>query len=326
MFRLFFNLFLFVLVALGIYVYFDSQKTFEAKFKNIDGLPIGAKVTALGTRIGQVIRAKPVSDGVVVTVKITNKSFVKPEPGSQLVITSFRPGQGRVLEVVPPGTKLPENKAWIIQEPVTTESWLQASLDLLENLKDVSKVIVREVTPKNFENARNAFSRANESLSQTAQKLSEYRENLSDINEKFATKTNETSQILMKLYNPVKKLNQIISNKEFQEKMGSDLNEFSKNISNISEKISSEEFRLNLNTFKQDILDNLNKINASLTAIDREVTDPDLRQKIKDFNGHLVSLNEFYGKLTKEDLNKIKEAAKKAKDLTAKASETTKQN
>ena len=131
MFRLFLNLLLLILIFFGIYSYFNSQKIFEAKFKNIDGLPIGAKVTALGTRIGEIIKAKPVNDGVIVTVRITNKYFAGPEPGSQLVITSFRPGQGRVLEVIPPGTELPENKAWIIKEPVTADNWLQASLDFL---------------------------------------------------------------------------------------------------------------------------------------------------------------------------------------------------
>lgn len=326
MFRLFLNLLLLILIFFGIYTYFNSQKIFEAKFKNIDGLPIGAKVTALGTRIGEIIKAKPVNDGVIVTVRITNKNFAGPEPGSQLVITSFRPGQGRVLEVIPPGTELPENKAWIIQEPVTAESWLQASLDLLENLKEVSKVIVREVTPQNFQKARTAFTRANESLSETAQKLSDYGKNLSRVNEKFASKTSETSQLLMRLYSPVKTLNQIISDKEFQDKVGVGINEFSGSISKISEKIASEQFHLDITSFKQDILDNLNNVNSSLINIDNEISNPVLRGKIKDFNEHIVSLNEFYRKLTKDDLNKVKEAAKKAKDLTTKASELTKQN
>ncbi len=326
MFRLFLNLLVLILIFFGIYTYFNSQKIFEAKFKNIDGLPIGAKVTALGTRIGEIIKAKPVSDGVIVTVRITNKYFAGPEPGSQLVITSFRPGQGRVLEVIPPGTELPENKAWIIQEPVTAETWLQASLDLLENLKDFSKIIVREVTPQNFQKARTAFTRANESLSETAQKLSDYGKNLSRVNKKFASKTSETSQLLMRLYSPVKTLNQIVSDKEFQHKVGTGINKFSGSISKISEKIASEQFHLDINSFKQDILDNLNNVNASLIAIDSEISSPVLRGKIKDFNEHIVSLNGFYGKLTKDDLSKVKEVAKKAKDLTTKTSESTKQN
>ena len=130
----------------------------------------------------------------------------------------------------------------------------------------------------------------------------------------------------MRLYSPVKTLNQIISDKEFQNKVGAGINEFSGSISTISEKIASEQFHLDINSFKQDILDNLNKVNSSLIAIDNEISNPALRGKIRDFNEHIVNLNEFYGKLSSDDIKKIKDGVRKAKDLTTKASEVTKQN
>src|SRR3990167_1209437 len=99
---------IFILV-LGIYIYFNPEETFEAKFKNIDGLPKGAPVTALGVKVGEVVRTRSISDGVIVTVKITNKSFLKPLPGSQLTITSFRPSQGRVLEISAPDENIDTN-------------------------------------------------------------------------------------------------------------------------------------------------------------------------------------------------------------------------
>src|SRR3989338_7494487 len=107
----------------GIYIYFNPEETFQAKFKNIDGLPTGAAVTALGVRIGEVLRTKSVGDGVIVTVRITNKSVPKPPSGSQLAITSFRPGQGRVLEVIPADQVLAEDRELIIPAPLPHETW-----------------------------------------------------------------------------------------------------------------------------------------------------------------------------------------------------------
>ena len=175
-------------LAVGIYIYFNPEETFEAKFKNIDGLPPGAPVTALGVKIGEVVRTKLISDGVLVTVRIADKSIPKPPPGSLLAITSFRPNQGRVLEIIPPDEKLDENKAYIVQEPITSESWLHASLELLDRLKEVSALIMKYATPENFDKVRMAFSRASESLNETANNLLSHESDLINIKQKLTKK------------------------------------------------------------------------------------------------------------------------------------------
>lgn len=327
MIRLFTFFVLIIFAAVSSYSYLNSQRTFEAKFKNIDGLPKKASVTALGVKIGEVVRTKPVHDGIIVTVRITNKSFPRPEPGSQLTITSFRPNQGRVLEIIPPKMEIEETKAWIVQEPITTESWLHASLELLEGLKYFSEVAIKYVTKENFDLARGAFTEASSSLNQVVGKLKEHEVNLALVKEKFSSKTDEANALLLRLQKPINSLNKIINDKQLTTNFKSELNKFSDDLMSISENITSETFTTNLTYFKTMILDYLNNVNNSLIVLDQMVRDPVLKQKFMDFNEHLASLNALYDELSKQDISKLKVAARKAKDVTTSLAEkTSKQN
>lgn len=313
-----FILTLLVILFIGVscYVYYNSQRTFEAKFKNIDGLPKGASVTALGVKIGEVIRTRPTNDGIIVTVRITNKSASKPQGGSELSITSFRPGHGRVLEVIPPSVELPETEAWIVEEPITTENWLNASLELLEGLKNFSSAIIKYVTPENFELARSAFSEASDVLKQTVIRLWEHESNLINLKKDFSAKAEETNQLLLEVQKPISALNEIINDKKITTAFKSELSGFSNNLAAISKNITSNEFLTNLSLFKSKILDNLNEINASLTSLDKSVTDSEIKQKLKSFNLHLTNLNAFYDRLKNQDVQKIKLSLKKAREAT----------
>ena len=310
-------------IAIGVYTYYTSEKTFQAKFKNIDGLPKGAQVTALGVRVGEVIRTRPTDDGIIVTVKIKNKSY-KPEPGSQLTITSFRPNQGRILEIIPPKSKPSETTAWIVQEPITTESWLHASLELLNNLKSFSQTLIIYVTPENFEKARVSFSRASESLSKTATKIQGYNENLVELKNRLTTKRSETNALLMHLQRPISSLNKIITDKNLTNSFKGELDGFSVSLNTISENLTKPEFLTDLNEFKTNILDHLNQINTSLTENNKNIKDPAFSQKLKSFNKHLTNLNQFYDNLNKQDIKKIaKDSVRKAKEATTNASKVT---
>ncbi len=314
---------IFVLV-LGIYIYFNPEETFVAKFKNIDGLPAGAPVTALGVKIGEVIKTKSVNDGILVTVKITNKSLSKPPIGSQLSITSFRPGQGRVLEIIPPSENLGENKALLIQEPVTNESWLEASLELLDGLKKASGQIMKNATPANFEKIRLAFSRASESLNETANNLLEHESDLISMKQKLTKKTSETNNLLIHLKRPITDLNKVINDKNLTSSFKDNLGEISGNLTKISTNISNPKVVNDLKSFKTDILNHLNEINASLTSVDKGLKDSNLSKDLMDFNNHLQDLNTLYDKLNKKDIQKItKEAAKKAREITTMLEEKT---
>lgn len=322
MFKLFTNLLILFFILVSILLYYNSQRTFQAKFKNIDGLPIGAQVTALGVKVGEVIRTKADNDGIVVTIRITNKKFESPAPGSQLAITSFRPNQGRVLEVVPPKDDLSEAKSWLVQEPITTESWLHASIELLEGLKSFSNVIIKNLTPENFTVVRQSFSSASESLNQIANRLVEYESNLVKVKEKLSVKANEANTLLLGLQGPIKSLNKIINDKELVSSLD-DLNGFSKNLAVISKDITSEDFLNNLTNRKTMILARLNQINASLIKADKELTNSDLKQNIKTFNEHITNLNTFNEMIQAEDIKKVKQIVKEARDITTKASEST---
>ena len=322
MFKLLTKLLVLSFILVSILLYYNSQRTFQAKFKNIDGLPIGAQVTALGVKVGEVIRTKAIHDGIVVTIRITNKRFESPAPGSQLAITAFRPNQGRVLEIVPPKDTLNETESWIVQEPITTESWLHASIELLEGLKSFSNVIIKNVTPENFTIVRQSFSNASESLNQIANKLAEYESNLVNVKEKLSVKANEANALLLRLQEPIKSLNKIINDKDLISSLD-DLNGFSKNLAGISKDISSEDFLNNLTSNKTMILTRLNEINASLIKVDQELTNSDLKQKIKNFNNHITNLNTFNEMIQVEDIRKVKQIVKEARDITTKASEET---
>ena len=325
MIRFLFTFILLLSVSVGFFAYRNSQNTFEATFKNIDGLPKGARVTALGVKIGEVIRTKPVHDGIIVTVKITNKNVPKPPSGSQLTITSFRPNEGRVLEIIPPDTELSETKAWLTQEPITTESWLHAGLDLLEGLKSFSEIVIKYVTPENFEKARDAFAQASDNLNQTVFKLYDYEATLIDLKDKITYKTNQTNALLVQLQKPIISLNKIISDKKTTESFKSELTKLSDDLASISGSITSQKFTSDVVLFKTMVLDHLNNVNATLTALDKDVEDSQTKEKIKEFNQNLTELNSFYEKIKTEDVQKLKVAARKVRDLTTSAAEETKE-
>lgn len=323
MFRLLLVLVLVFIIGTGVFIYYNSQRTFEAKFKNIDGLPKGAQVTALGVKVGEVVRTKPTEDGIIVTVRITKKDFAQPPPGSQLTITSFRPNQGRILEIIPPNVPQ-ETNAWIIQEPVRTESWLHAALSLLDGLKLFSEAIIKNVTPENFERVRLGFQEASESLDETVFKLQEYEKNLKALKNRFTTKAKEANELLLRLQKPISSLNKIVDDKNLTVDFKKELSEFTTNLSDITNNISSPDFSINLENFKVNILSNLNKINSSLSMLDQTITNSDLKEKIKNFNQSLESLNAFYNELNKQDIKKIaKEGLNKAKTATTNFEKTT---
>ena len=312
------------IIGSGAYVYYNSQRTFEAKFRHIDGLPTGAGVTILGVRVGEVIRTRPAHDGVIVTVRITNKKVPNPEPGSELTITSFRPNRGRVLEIIPPRKEINDMTAWIVQEPITNESWLHASLDLVEGLKTISQTVIKYVTPENFEKARRGFSQASEVLNHIAINAARHEKELAGISERFSNKSDEANRLLITLQKPIASLNKIITDKNLTSSFKNNLGEFTQNLNSISEKLSDPDFVQNSKNIKEEILTNLNEINTSLTAVDKDVTDPVFKGKIKDFNNNLVKLNVFYESLNQKDIAKnTKEIIQKAKEVTTRGSEIT---
>lgn len=324
MIRFLFYLIIIVFIAVGFYTYKNTERTFEAKFKNIDGLPIGARVTALGVEVGKVIRTKPAKDGIIVTVRITNKNISQPPPGSQLTITSFNPNQGKVLEIIPPHSLPNGNKSWIVQEPITTESWLYASIELLDNLKSFSNTLIKYVTPENFEKVRTAFSKASASLSQTANELRSHEQALVNLRDRVESKTSETNLLILKLAKPISSLNKIINDKDLTTYLKNDLGDFSLSLTSVSEGIRNKDLLTSFGTFKATILDNLNKINTSLIAADEKITDPTLSQNIKSFNEHITNLNKFYEKINKQDVKKItKGFVKKAREITTELEEKT---
>lgn len=325
MFKFVFNLTLILVIIFCVFVYRNSQRTFEAKFKNIDGLPVGAQVTALGVPVGKVIKTRPYKDGIIVTIRITNKRIQNPVPGSQLTITSFRPGRGRVLEIIPPQEDLSDDKSFIVQEPITTDSWLNAALDLLDGLKYFSNAVIKQVTPENFQRTRLAFSRASESLNQIADKLAQYESTLSSVKDKFATRASEANALLMRLQEPVASLNKIVDDKNLPESLKHDLEQFSQNLSDITANITKEDFVQNAIAYKTMILNVLNDINSSLVEADEQIKDPVLKEKIRSFNEHLVNLNARNEMISVEDINNLRKVVKNAKELTVKASQVTKE-
>lgn len=326
MFNFLVKIFLLVVVIVGGYAVYNSGRTFEAKFKNIDGLPIGAPVTALGVKVGTVIRTKPVEEGILVVVRITNKSFPLPPAGSQLAITSLRPGQGRVLEVIPPDEDLDETHAWLIREPITTESWLDASLELYEGLKGLSNYITRQVTSENVSKLRSSISSVSNILDSLADKMKNYQWTLVDVTQGLAWRANEANQLVVNLKSSVDSLNSVFSDKELGNLIKNNLSGYTDKINTISETLSKKEFLSMVDDFKVKILDNLNEIRLQVNMASEGLDKTNLKHKLKLFNEHVDNLNTFYEKLNKSPVSQIaKDSLHKARELTTKASETTSQ-
>lgn len=314
-----------LVIAITTYVFYNSQKTFEANFKNVDGLPKGAPVTALGVKIGEVVRAKPIKDGIKVTVRITNKSFPRPEAGSQLTITSFRPGQGRVLEIIPSDEKLTETKAWIIQEPITAESWLHASLDILDGLENFSKLAIKHVTPENFNKARVVLKDTSDTLSNTASHLSKYEGTLVSLEKNISSRSSEGEKLLKKLQNSIGHIagdSKIVENKET---IKADFSTFSDKLSSVSDDFKNPNLVNNLKDYKANFQEYLTDVNESLIGESEKIADSKFKSNYKDFNKSITGVNSALGKinLNEEKRNSIKAAISKLRESTTRAAEAT---
>lgn len=312
-------------IAITVYVFYNSQKTFEAVFKNVDGLPKGAPVTALGVKIGEVIRAKPIKNGIKVTVRITKKSFPRPEAGSQLTITSFRPGQGRVLEIIPSDEKLAETKAWIIQEPITAESWLHASLDILDGLENFSKLAIKQVTPENFDKARNVLKNTSDTLNNTADHLSKYEETLVSLEKNISSRSSEGGKLLKKLQGSIEHTVGDLKIDKSEKDIKSNFSNFSEKLSSVGDDFKSPNLVKNLKSYKSNFQEYLTDVNESLINESKKIADPEFKSNYHDFNKTVsdvnLSLSEI--KLDEEKRNKIKMATSKLREITTKAAKAT---
>lgn len=311
--------------AITSYIFYNSQKTFEAVFKHVDGLPKGAPVTALGVKVGEVIRTKPTKDGIKVTVRITRKSFSRPEGGSQLAITSFRPGQGRVLEIIPTNEKLAETKAWIIQEPITAESWWHASIDILDGLENFSKVAIKQVTPENFTKVRTVLKGTSESLNHTAEHLSDYQDTLSSLEQNISSHSNEASMLLKKLEKSINHSDKNSKIEKTKEEIKNDLSDFSDDLSEISANVKDAKFSKELKSYKTNFQEYLVDVNESLIGESKKIADPEFKENYKSFNKTISDINSSLSKinLSEEKRNAIKSAISKLKELTTKTAKST---
>ena len=326
MLKLLLKLFFLALVIVGGYLFYNSQKTFEAKFENIDGLPKGAPVTALGVRVGKVIGTEPIEDGVIVKIRITNDSFPYPPPGSKLTITSFRPGQGRLLEVVPPEEQLDKDTAWLVKEPITSESWLHASLELVESVQNISKNIIKYVTPENVNKVRVSVSETSETLEGIAKNLRAYEENVDSITKRLSIKINEANELVNNLKSSLDSLNNLVKDNELASSLKGNMETFSDKVNLIGEAIKSPDFKMSVEEFKTNILDHLNELSATLTDASKSMKDSDIKQNIADFNEHVSNLNNLYANVLKKDVQKItRESIEKAREVTTNASNITKE-
>ena len=162
------------------------------------------------------------------------------------------------MEIIPPSKEINETSAWIVQEPITSESWLHASLDIVEGLKTVSQVVIKYVTPENFEKARAGFAQASEVLNHIAEHATEHQKDLAGINERFSQKADEANKLLLALQKPIASLNKIITDRNLKSSIKDDLAQFSENFNSISGKISDPDFVTNSKSIKEEILSNLN--------------------------------------------------------------------
>ena len=321
-----FILFIFgiALLCLGISVFSSAEKTFEAKFKNIDGLPKGAPVTALGVKIGEVVKTRTIKDGIIVNVKITNTTFPKPEAGSQLAITSFRPNQGRVIEIISPDKIADENKAWIIKEPITTESWFYASLDILDGIKQFSESAIKVVTPENFNKARTTISMISGSVQETANRFAEHEGDLISLKRKLEVKASEANTLLVRLKEPINKLNELIYIDGNVGETKKDLRDFTGLVASISTNVSDNDFVTMIKSFKMNILNHLNEVNDSLIEQDTDVIKSTLPKKLQAVNKNLESLNNKVGSINSKDLKpKTLKSLEKAKSIISDLEEKT---
>lgn len=316
-------LIVFALVVTG-YAYKTSQRTFQAKFKHIDGLPKGAPVTTLGVRIGEVVSTKPASDGVLVKIRITNRDVPIPPPGSRLSITSFIPGRGRHLEIILPPDEEDTSKAWLVNEPVNTETWLQASIEILDGLKAYSNATIQYVTPENLGKVRKGFQEASGTFRSVADGLEGYERNLADLQERLELKTDQAKALVNILQSSVVSLNEVIEDEEFTNSISENTSSFASDIKKVSKAIKDPKLVGDIGELKTEVVDSLNNINNYIARADTSVNNPGLKKKMKDFNNHIESLNEFYEEVNKSNIEEVaKKTAKDARNIITELSETT---
>ncbi|MBI1858590.1 MAG: hypothetical protein HYR97_05710 [Candidatus Melainabacteria bacterium] len=322
--KLLFNIVILTAIIITCYAFKRSEKTFEATFRNIDGLPIGAPVSALGTKIGEILKTTPIDEGVKVTVRITNKKIPPPPPGSLLTITSYKPGQARVLEIIPPSPDLGDSKAWLMREPITTESWLTASMELWNGLKNFSEITLKYLTHENVTKVRTTIEGFADTLNTTAEKIRGYEKEFERVTERLSLKANEANELVTNLRQSLDSLNAVLVDKQIAAYLKDHIGEFSKNITEIKDTVSNPMFITKVSDVKSQILDQLNQTNAILIDAKENIKNQELIQNINRFNENVTNLNKFYDNLLQKDVKKIAaHGITKAKEVTEKASQET---
>ena len=294
--------FLVFFFAVTIYVFFDSKNTFTAKFANIDGLPLGAPVTALGVKIGKVVSTRAVSDGVLVKVKVTNKSVPKPPSGSKLSITSFAPAKGRTLEVVLPDA-VEESEAWIIQDPISTQTWLLAAIEILDNIKSVSLKTIEVVTPQNVHKVRSVIGDISDTLKDTGSNLRFHENRLSDLHRRFDNNADKTKELLTLFQGSINSLEKIFDNKEFTSKFKSEVEELEEDLAVVAKTVNNPEFKITTKKYRDNMIQSLDKIQLRIQAFRDRINDKELLEEFDKFNEYIVKLNSLCAELNKRDIH-----------------------
>ncbi len=316
-------LILVIFCGVTFYIFKNSEKTFEAVFKHVDGLPKGAPVTALGVKVGEVVRSKPIKNGILVKIRITRKDFSLPHPGSQLSITSFRPGQGRVIEVIPPKNREEETRAWIINEPITAETWLYASIEILDGLKSASQSILKHVTPENFDKARIVLKNTSETLDVTKDHLTVYQDRLVSLENNLSKKAEEGNLLFQDLKSKTNSLKRNLDIKTASGEVNNDFSTFSNKVQLISENILKTDFLSKFNDFKINVINSLDEVNDSLVEDGQKVTNKEFKDKFKSINQRLVSANSHLEKIDKSKIQGLKVNASKTRETLTKIESST---
>lgn len=319
------NLLIAFILITTIYSFNSSKRIFQAKFTNVEGLPLGASVTALGVRIGEVVRTDPDKDnGVIVTVKITNKSVPIPPPGSRITITSFKPGAGNNLEIIYPSESESNNKAWLVQEPISLENWLFCSFEILEGLKKYSQKTIEYLTPENITKIRKVAKNTSDTLRDTADALTIYENNLSIFQKKLSLKGEQAKLLLNNLKGSISSLNDIVNDEEFIENFKEGAGDLTKDLNTISVSLQDSKSMEDRKKFKENILDKLNQISIYSTSAKDKVSNPKLKQNIVKFNNHIKNLNDFYETLNEKDIKTVtKNSVAQAKENSIKINKVT---
>lgn len=261
-----------ILIYFGVNKYnelFNNFPKYTVRFKDIDGLCIGAPVRLAGVHVGHVVRQELEDNKVLITFKVVNKKAKIPK-GSTAGIESTGLAGSKSLEIKPPESENPGGAILQPVGPLRIDSIKEIISILSEATLDFSESVF-SFLDKNAQDAGSNLKKTTEYIQKKTRELELSGERIENAGKNAIRKTKKVKEMVKETSDNIENIKKTMENIDPNEKMA----------------------------------DSIDTIKTSTEKLTEFIEKGEARQKIQAMDGKLRKFNEKTAKLN-EKINKIK--------------------